>query len=142
MSLWSEEECRNFENGLRIYGKDFFQIQQNKVCYIGILLYVFTTCACVSGCQKAPPYPLQTFKALYKCCIIMYYYSLKFHFYLYLELYVLSQTFYTVFIYVITLPVGAVAKYCDEYACLSLCVSLPIFLCMLPMAMARPLPGG
>jgi len=31
MSLWSEDECRNFENGLRIYGKDFFQIQQNKV---------------------------------------------------------------------------------------------------------------
>jgi hypothetical protein len=32
MSLWSEEECRNFENGLRIYGKDFHMIQQNKVC--------------------------------------------------------------------------------------------------------------
>ncbi|KAG8229081.1 hypothetical protein J437_LFUL010144 [Ladona fulva] len=31
MSLWSEEECRNFENGLRTYGKDFHQIQQNKV---------------------------------------------------------------------------------------------------------------
>ncbi|KAL3868792.1 hypothetical protein ACJMK2_041552 [Sinanodonta woodiana] len=31
MSLWSEEECRNFENGLRIYGKDFYLIQQNKV---------------------------------------------------------------------------------------------------------------
>jgi hypothetical protein len=31
LSLWSEEECRNFENGLRTYGKDFFQIQQNKV---------------------------------------------------------------------------------------------------------------
>jgi len=31
MNLWSEEECRNFENGLRTYGKDFFQIQQNKV---------------------------------------------------------------------------------------------------------------
>jgi len=31
MSLWSEEECRNFENGLRTYGKDFFQIQENKV---------------------------------------------------------------------------------------------------------------
>jgi len=36
MNLWSEEECRNFENGLRSYGKDFFQIQQNKVCYIFI----------------------------------------------------------------------------------------------------------
>ncbi|XP_021356745.1 mesoderm induction early response protein 1-like isoform X2 [Mizuhopecten yessoensis] len=31
MSLWSEEECRNFENGLRTYGKDFYLIQQNKV---------------------------------------------------------------------------------------------------------------
>nr|CAD7393108.1 unnamed protein product [Timema cristinae] len=31
MSLWSEEECRNFENGLRSYGKDFHLIQQNKV---------------------------------------------------------------------------------------------------------------
>ncbi|XP_047114110.1 mesoderm induction early response protein 1 isoform X3 [Schistocerca piceifrons] len=31
MSLWSEEECRNFENGLRTYGKDFHLIQQNKV---------------------------------------------------------------------------------------------------------------
>lgn len=30
-SLWSEEECRNFENGLRSYGKDFHQIQQDKV---------------------------------------------------------------------------------------------------------------
>ncbi|XP_061413859.1 mesoderm induction early response protein 2-like isoform X2 [Lethenteron reissneri] len=28
---WSEEECRDFENGLRLYGKDFFQIQLNKV---------------------------------------------------------------------------------------------------------------
>ena len=31
MSQWSEEECRNFENGLRIYGKDFHTIQQQKV---------------------------------------------------------------------------------------------------------------
>ncbi|XP_025109014.1 mesoderm induction early response protein 1-like isoform X2 [Pomacea canaliculata] len=31
MSLWSEEECRNFENGLRLYGKNFYLIQQNKV---------------------------------------------------------------------------------------------------------------
>lgn len=31
MSLWSEEECRNFESGLRIYGKDFHAIQQAKV---------------------------------------------------------------------------------------------------------------
>lgn len=26
MSLWLEEECRNFENGFRIYGKDFYFI--------------------------------------------------------------------------------------------------------------------
>ncbi|XP_076325229.1 uncharacterized protein LOC143233158 [Tachypleus tridentatus] len=31
MSLWSEEECRSFESGLRTYGKDFHLIQQNKV---------------------------------------------------------------------------------------------------------------
>lgn len=31
MSSWSEEECRNFEEGLRLYGKDFFSIQRNKV---------------------------------------------------------------------------------------------------------------
>ena len=30
-SLWSDEECRNFEAGLRIYGKDFHIIQQQKV---------------------------------------------------------------------------------------------------------------
>ncbi|XP_023216249.1 mesoderm induction early response protein 1 isoform X4 [Centruroides vittatus] len=30
MSLWSEEECRSFENGLRTYGKDFHMIQHNK----------------------------------------------------------------------------------------------------------------
>jgi hypothetical protein len=27
MSLWSEEECRAFETGLRVYGKDFHSIQ-------------------------------------------------------------------------------------------------------------------
>ncbi|KAF6214672.1 hypothetical protein GE061_009415 [Apolygus lucorum] len=31
MSLWSEEECRHFETGLRSFGKDFRQIQMNKV---------------------------------------------------------------------------------------------------------------
>lgn len=31
MSQWSEEECRNFESGLRIYGKDFHTIQLLKV---------------------------------------------------------------------------------------------------------------
>lgn len=31
MTLWSEEECRNFENGLKTYGKDFHLIQQNKM---------------------------------------------------------------------------------------------------------------
>ena len=31
MSLWSEEECRAFELGLRLYGKDFHMIQQQKV---------------------------------------------------------------------------------------------------------------
>ncbi|KAK9880243.1 hypothetical protein WA026_010118 [Henosepilachna vigintioctopunctata] len=31
MSLWSEEECRNFESGIRSFGKNFHVIQQNKV---------------------------------------------------------------------------------------------------------------
>lgn len=31
MSIWSEEECRNFEIGMRMYGKDFHAIQKNKV---------------------------------------------------------------------------------------------------------------
>lgn len=31
MSLWSEEECRNFESGVRTFGKNFHLIQQNKV---------------------------------------------------------------------------------------------------------------
>ena len=31
VSLWSEEECHNFETGLRNYGKDFHLIQKNKV---------------------------------------------------------------------------------------------------------------
>lgn len=31
MSLWSEDECRNFESGVRCYGKNFYLIQLNKV---------------------------------------------------------------------------------------------------------------
>lgn len=31
MSIWSEEECRNFENGLRLHGKCFHEIQASKV---------------------------------------------------------------------------------------------------------------
>lgn len=31
ISFWSEEECRNFESGIRAYGKNFHMIQQNKV---------------------------------------------------------------------------------------------------------------
>ncbi|XP_054709767.1 mesoderm induction early response protein 1-like [Uloborus diversus] len=31
MSLWSEDECRSFETGLKSYGKDFHLIQINKV---------------------------------------------------------------------------------------------------------------
>lgn len=48
MTLWSEEECRNFENGLKNYGKDFHTIQQNKVRFgslnkiLGILYRLHT----------------------------------------------------------------------------------------------------
>ncbi|KAL0269283.1 UNVERIFIED_CONTAM: hypothetical protein PYX00_007075 [Menopon gallinae] len=31
MSIWSEEECGNFETGMRLYGKDFHSIHKNKV---------------------------------------------------------------------------------------------------------------
>ncbi|KFP53307.1 Mesoderm induction early response protein 1, partial [Cathartes aura] len=31
LSVWTEEECRNFEQGLKVYGKDFHVIQANKV---------------------------------------------------------------------------------------------------------------
>ncbi|XP_068952566.1 mesoderm induction early response protein 3 isoform X1 [Petaurus breviceps papuanus] len=31
MTAWTEEECRNFEHALLIYGKDFHLIQKNKV---------------------------------------------------------------------------------------------------------------
>lgn len=31
MSIWSEEECRNFESGLRVHGKCFHEIQASKV---------------------------------------------------------------------------------------------------------------
>lgn len=31
VSLWSEEECQSFEQGLRVFGKDFRLIQKNKV---------------------------------------------------------------------------------------------------------------
>ncbi|XP_078658130.1 mesoderm induction early response protein 1-like isoform X2 [Branchiostoma floridae x Branchiostoma belcheri] len=30
-SLWSEEDCRNFESGLRMYGKDFHMIQKTRL---------------------------------------------------------------------------------------------------------------
>lgn len=29
---WNEEECRNFELGYKVYGKNFHLIQANKVC--------------------------------------------------------------------------------------------------------------
>lgn len=31
MSLWSEEECQKFEEGIQKYGKDFWKIRQNQV---------------------------------------------------------------------------------------------------------------
>lgn len=43
LSVWTEEECRYFEQGLKAYGKDFNSIQANKVSYVylrDILLYL------------------------------------------------------------------------------------------------------
>lgn len=31
LCAWSEEECRNFEHGFRVHGKNFHLIQANKV---------------------------------------------------------------------------------------------------------------
>ncbi|XP_061400749.1 mesoderm induction early response protein 1 [Musca vetustissima] len=31
MSLWSEEECQKFEEGIQKYGKDFLKIRQNQI---------------------------------------------------------------------------------------------------------------
>lgn len=36
MSIWSEEECRNFENGLKMYGKSFHEIQASKVKLVNL----------------------------------------------------------------------------------------------------------
>ncbi|XP_069367964.1 mesoderm induction early response protein 1b isoform X3 [Paralichthys olivaceus] len=35
LSVWTEEECRNFEQGLKVYGKDFHLIQANKQTRLG-----------------------------------------------------------------------------------------------------------
>ncbi|XP_068427336.1 mesoderm induction early response protein 1b isoform X2 [Clinocottus analis] len=35
LSVWTEEECRNFEQGLKAYGKDFHLIQANKQTRLG-----------------------------------------------------------------------------------------------------------
>ena len=51
LSLWSEEECANFENGLRFYGKDFYTIQQQKV-----RIYLTVHCVGVQHDQKASSY--------------------------------------------------------------------------------------
>lgn len=39
MSLWSEEECRNFETGLRRIGKNFHLIQQYKVLFLFLFIF-------------------------------------------------------------------------------------------------------
>uniref|UniRef100_A0A8C6LL87 Mesoderm induction early response 1b, transcriptional regulator n=1 Tax=Nothobranchius furzeri TaxID=105023 RepID=A0A8C6LL87_NOTFU len=41
ISVWTEEECRNFEQGLKAYGKDFHLIQANKVRGANCVIFVF-----------------------------------------------------------------------------------------------------
>lgn len=41
LSVWTEEECRNFEQGLKVYGKDFHVIQANKVKMILSVVLTF-----------------------------------------------------------------------------------------------------
>lgn len=38
LCAWSEEECRNFEHGFRVHGKNFHLIQANKVRTQPVLL--------------------------------------------------------------------------------------------------------
>lgn len=40
LSVWTEEECRNFEQGLKAYGKDFHLIQANKVSNDNVLSFI------------------------------------------------------------------------------------------------------
>lgn len=47
--MWTEEECRNFEQGLKSYGKDFNLIQANKVTVVLNIIYVQCVCVCVLG---------------------------------------------------------------------------------------------
>ena len=37
LSVWTEDECRYFEQGLKGYGKDFHSIQANKVSYVYLI---------------------------------------------------------------------------------------------------------
>lgn len=37
LSVWTEEECRHFEQGLKAYGKDFHLIQANKVTMLRVV---------------------------------------------------------------------------------------------------------
>uniref|UniRef100_A0A672TET1 Mesoderm induction early response protein 1-like n=1 Tax=Sinocyclocheilus grahami TaxID=75366 RepID=A0A672TET1_SINGR len=39
MSVWTEEECRGFEQGLNTYGKDFSSIQMNKVIFCLVFVW-------------------------------------------------------------------------------------------------------
>lgn len=42
LSVWTEEECRHFEQGLKAYGKDFHLIQANKVRWCVTYLYCYS----------------------------------------------------------------------------------------------------
>jgi len=46
LSSWSADECANFVSGLRQYGKDFYQIHQNKV------LTILHTFMCLTGDKR------------------------------------------------------------------------------------------
>ncbi|XP_073707966.1 mesoderm induction early response protein 1a isoform X2 [Garra rufa] len=66
MSVWTEEECRGFEQGLNSYGKDFSSIQANKQTKLGKRKYslrpgVLDYMECIlestesSGSSSSPP---------------------------------------------------------------------------------------
>ena len=59
LSVWTEEECRNFEQGLKAYGKDFHLIQANKVSVLvdhaihieHTIMSIFVWCVWFMGAQ-------------------------------------------------------------------------------------------
>jgi len=59
ISVWTEEECRNFEQGLKAYGKDFHLIQANKVREVLHRLPSFMTISFHNKSNSVAPFCVQ-----------------------------------------------------------------------------------